>query len=225
MDDTGFSTLNIGNEPIPSVPTQAQAPDPNGLNLINPDDILSGTQRGSQALGAPNIQTDSANQRIVVNDGNNLRVIFGRTGTGPNDWGLEVSKPGFNVDTATDAELLFNSSQDIFKIVDKFSGNFSVTSTSSQTTALVEIDHNLGYVPLSQASVTLSTYSLGSTGTYPIPFIFFTTVAGNPGFYAGAYVQYLSVGTNSFVFAVGIEATTQTIAGTITVYALQETAN
>lgn len=221
MDNsTGFSTLNTGNDAIPSVPVQATTPDPNALGLINPDDILSGTQRGSQALGAPNIQTDSANERIVVNDGNNLRVIFGRTGTGPNDWGLEVSKPGFNVDTATDSQLIFNSSQDVFKIVKEGSTSITVPSVSSSTFFSVTVPHNLGFAPIPQAFVNFGGY-------FPMPY--FEGVSAN-GIYVG-YNMLISCfvdTTNFYVNAnVGQSGGNPSASGTfpINYYLLQETAS
>lgn len=83
--------------------------------------IPSSTARGQMQLGAPNIFTDSANQRIMVQDDSSVPVVsIGNIGTDTNglkEWGMKVAKPGIDVTQATDDQLFFNSQQDVFKII------------------------------------------------------------------------------------------------------------
>src|SRR5579872_4588155 len=62
----------------------------------------------------------------------------------PENFVLKISKPGFDVRSATDAQLQFNSNQDIFKIV--LTGTLASIATSGPTTTTT-IAHNLGYIP------------------------------------------------------------------------------
>lgn len=57
----------------------------------------------------------------------------------PFDYGIKVSKPGFDVFTATGNQLIFKSDTDLIKVV--LSGTVSLSSTWTT------IAHNLGYVP------------------------------------------------------------------------------
>lgn len=159
-----FSSLNNNDPTIPLNPSS----NPYGLPLTNPDNVLSGQNRGTQSIGgSANIQSDPTNQRIVVNDNTNNRVAFGRIGTGVNDWGLKVSKPGYDVGNATNDQLIFNSSQNVFKIVQTGSVTIpSCTVTTAATSygsnaAAASITHNLGYVP-----ILLAFINDGGSGNY-----------------------------------------------------------
>lgn len=91
------------------------------------------------------------------------RVLLGR---GADDfYGLKVSKPTFNVFTASNDELVFNSSQNVFKIVDiqeittfettlpNCPAGETLAATSSST-----FNHSLGYTP-----ITAGFYQSGSS--------------------------------------------------------------
>lgn len=59
------------------------------------------------------------------------------------DFGVKVSLPGFNVETAADADLYFNSSWPLLKIDDSISGTLTIAGNAS----LDVITHNLNYPP------------------------------------------------------------------------------
>lgn len=58
------------------------------------------------------------------------------------DWGIKVSKPGFDVKTAADKDLVFSSKFQTLHIHSRGSG--TVTDSGGRT---ITIAHNLGYVP------------------------------------------------------------------------------
>jgi len=105
------------------------------------------------ATSNPVITTSGPKQNTVFSDPitQTPRVVEGLLPD--NTYGMWVSKPGMDVTTATATDLIFNSNQDVFKIVGNIVGNFqNVTvapssgqfATNSGTTA---IPHNLGYAP------------------------------------------------------------------------------
>lgn len=61
------------------------------------------------------------------------------------DYGLKVSETGYDVKTAGQKNLAFNSGQNQFKIDSQ--GTFSVTVLSGNATGSTTITHSLGYVP------------------------------------------------------------------------------
>jgi hypothetical protein len=93
------------------------------------------------------VVTDDVNDRIYVTDVNLVPLaLFGQDAAG--NIAIKVAKAGFNVLTATDDQLIFNSNQDMFKI--KTSGTGSMTVPSSGTGGWgnhITIPHGLSYVP------------------------------------------------------------------------------
>lgn len=67
------------------------------------------------------------------------RVLFGKRGT--NDFGLWISKPGFNVLSANDDQLLFSSAWSTLQVVQ--AGSVAVSDNDPTTVAIP----NLGYKP------------------------------------------------------------------------------
>jgi len=89
------------------------------------------------------------NQRgYVVNDGADDRILIGYDkdgfGTGE-DYGIKVSKSGYDVNTTGNSNLIMNSAFNLFKIV--ATGTISVTHTASTSTTSVTTAHGLGFVP------------------------------------------------------------------------------
>lgn len=84
---------------------------------VNPRSMMTGIHRGVQYLGGKNIYSDSENRRIVTEDNSDKRVFLGKIGDGANDWGMKVSQEGVDVAAATDDQLVFNSANNLFKIV------------------------------------------------------------------------------------------------------------
>lgn len=162
-----FSTIDTTNQ---NIPFSGSTPDDNALNLTNPDSVLSGTMRGSQNIGSPNIVSNPATTQILVNDNIVNRVAFGKIGSSVNSWGLKVSQPGVDVNTATNSQLIFNSSQDTFKIFGKFTATttaFNSSCLAGNTNLQVQNDifnfKNIGFIPS-----VLATYVDGS-GNTPFP--------------------------------------------------------
>lgn len=138
--------------------------------------IPPSVMRGNIQLGTPNLSVDSANVRIITTDIDGTpRVIMGATGidsaTGATQYGLKVSKPGFDATTATDSELVFNSNQNVFKIVRVV--EFSYTMTAADLVAnyvMLTIPHGLDTIP----QVTASFTSQLDGSIRLLPFLFFT---------------------------------------------------
>lgn len=59
------------------------------------------------------------------------------------DYGIKISKPGVDVKTATDQELVFSSKFDTFRVHSTGTGSF----TANLSTQTATINHALGYVP------------------------------------------------------------------------------
>jgi hypothetical protein len=104
--------------------------------------IAPSTSRGIQQLGGSNIVSDAGEQQIRVSDDTSDRVLLGAIGDG--EWGLKVSVSGVDVTTASDDDLLFDSTRNTFKILSTGTATLTVTGTGQFQ---VEIPHNLGYTP------------------------------------------------------------------------------
>jgi hypothetical protein len=109
-------------------------------------------------------------QIIAVQDGNN-KAAFGFYGVA-NKFGLKVAEDGVDVLPASDDQLVFNSEQNVFKIVDgpltidvSLPANSQTGAGGANATATTTINHNLGYLPVVLAFV-------GDSGFYePLPFV------------------------------------------------------
>lgn len=58
-------------------------------------------------------------------------------------YGIKISKPGYDVKTATDNQLVFSSKFDTFRVHSTGTGSF----TADGTTKTATIAHSLGYTP------------------------------------------------------------------------------
>lgn len=59
------------------------------------------------------------------------------------DYGIKISKPGFDVKTCADKNLVFSSKFDTFRVYSSGIGSF----TANLATQTATIPHSLGYVP------------------------------------------------------------------------------
>lgn len=59
------------------------------------------------------------------------------------DYGIKISKPGFDVKTAADKDLVFSSKFDTFRVHSTGIGSFTANGSAQTAT----IPHSLGYVP------------------------------------------------------------------------------
>lgn len=208
----------------PNYPTNPP-PSDSSANFLTPYKIGSGTQRGVQMIGGPNLLSDSADTRILVKDSSNTRVIMGRIGTGVNDYGLKVSRSGVDVTTATNDQLVFNSSQDVFKIVQTGTivlsqGAFTGTAgTYQEFFGSASQLHGLSYTP-----IVLSVLNLG--GVYvPMPYTTLNNTGAGPSWVTySANTDPTSINFNY----VGLTFGAVTVASStlsLKYYLLQESAN
>ena len=162
-------------------------------------------------------RTVAARERtqIFKDDAGTRRVLLGK---GLNDfYGLKVSPAGTDVYDAADDDLIFNSNQNVFKIVLK--DTITLTKDASDSYNAVAYDHNLGYSP---ACIAFIDY--GSVDS-PLPRSAFNQTSG----ILNEYVGFQDVGTVQVVFEVVAPSagTAYALASSydITFYLLQETAN
>lgn len=114
----------------------------------------SGVSRGVQQLGGPSLQADSGNKQITVTETVPQVLMGSQLAFGE---GFYVTKPNINVLTSTSSDdFIFNSNQNVFKIVDSGLINNVVVPALSQTGVGsnsdgndydVLFDDDLGYVP------------------------------------------------------------------------------
>lgn len=60
------------------------------------------------------------------------------------DYGIKISKPGFDVKTCADKDLVFSSKFDTFRVHSTGVGSFTSDATNVKTATIA---HSLGYVP------------------------------------------------------------------------------
>lgn len=135
------------------------------LDLVNPDAVLSGTNRGIQNLGSPSLYADGGNNRIVAAPNNNPSVLMGNQPTFGQ--GFYVGKPGVNVITNTDpSQFIFNSNQNTFKITQSGTYTFNTNAVTSATDSQgATIPHGLGYVP-----IIIAYTGTASNFYFPLPY-------------------------------------------------------
>jgi hypothetical protein len=110
-------------------------------------------------------------QILAKQDGDN-KAVFGFLES-TNAFGLKVAKEGYDVLTAADENLVFNSEQNVFKIV--ATAATSITALAPVNSATVAVTHNLGFTP------TIIAY-VNNAGQYvPIPFTIWSASAASKG--------------------------------------------
>lgn len=149
-----------------NLPTISDVPLNPVNNIVNPNQIRSGVTRGSQIiLGADGFpQILSGNQPTFGN-------------------GFFVAKHGVDVTSSSDpSSFIFNSSQDIFKIVGSGTYTDAVSHTTStpsagqftgDTFSIATIPHDLGYVP-----AIIGYLGLSNGGYQPIPYTDYLSFTG-----------------------------------------------
>jgi hypothetical protein len=124
---------------------------------------------------------------------------------------LKIAKDGYDALTATDAQLIFNSAQNVFKIV--MTSSVSIPANLGGTTTTT-VAHNLGYVPAFQCYLFVT----GSATYYQIPYTSIDAVTGAVNILATAYADATNIYFETIVTAVGTQP------WTIKYYLLQESA-
>lgn len=183
---------------------------PNNINALISGRLPNDLGYGIQFSDSNNIP------RIIAYIDSNNQPIF------------KISESGIDVTSAANDELIFNSQQNVFKIVGTGTGTFPSASASTgagggwqadqQTT---EITHNLGFVPIVIAHINFG------GGWSLTPFSFFNVNASGIDL-----EQYYVYATSTSFFAATNVAINRTGAGSATIggqnftyYLLQETAN
>lgn len=141
---------------------------------------------------------------------------------------LKVAKEGYDALTATDDQLIFNSSQNVFKIVNTVDVSLNVVLTGTgAATASATVAHGLSYTPAYNAFITidptLAALSPIPAENGPNPFLVMTTTAG--GLTVIGFLQ-VSVNATNVTFAGQISASgSATLSNSATVYLYQESAS
>lgn len=151
------------------------------------------------------------NARILANDGTTNRALFGYN-QALNLWGFFLTKLGIDVNTNTDpSQFIFNSNQDIFKIV---ASGIATIPTSGSATSTVSVAHGLGYIPAFVAFVLVA----GNYNTVPL-----NNYNTSTGALISAYLGW-SDATN-INFQTVVPGGTVSSSTPVKYYLLQETAN
>lgn len=170
--------------------------------------------------------TEALGGKLVFEQDKNR--IIGRKGTTPrllisadeNDFTMKISKPDIDVLTAANKDLIFNSANNLFKIVS--SGSLTLTSPNlAGSSSGAAIAHGQDQVPIVLAFVKFST---GGT-SFPIPYLGIELAGTNAGRvrYEIGYEAPESGGYITFYHRNITSAVSQT--AYITYYILQETAS
>lgn len=162
----------------------------------------------------------------VYNDRNGVpSIVMGILPDGTT--GLKVAKPGNNVLTTNNAGLVFNSAQNIFKIVTSGTSTQAVASLAQDATNTLTVAHNLGYIPsaIVYLNGTGSTYL--AANRYYVPPVTIPIKIGST-YYPGIIYSYYVDATNIY-FTVENRSALSPITDIGTAnwkyYLLQETAN
>lgn len=206
MSDT--PTIN-SNTSYPQSSYQDQGD--NSAGLVTPYKVNSGVSRGVQQLGGSSLIADAGNSNITVIK-NVPQVLMGNQSTFGE--GFYVTKDGVDVTTNTDSnQFIFNSNQNVFKIVG--SATFPSIPTTGPTTTTT-IAHNLNYIPAVIAYTVVG-------GLYRLmPHTQMNTADGTISYYA-----YVSVDNVNLYIVFQYNNGVGPVGSTIPVkyYLLQETAN
>lgn len=196
----------VTDNPIVGQPSQRIL----GRHIVSSQSRGVQTMAGEQIVNNPNtgnpvVAISALKQNIIYSDPTTQtpRIIAGLLPD--NSYGMWVSKPGVDATTASSTDLIFNSNQDIFKIVqtDTVSVDFISSPFSVFTLA-----HGLDFAPIPVAFLTDVTDGTAS-GNFPFPTNLSVTVDLTDGFIkVGASLNVAADATNVYfecVNALGID--------------------
>lgn len=212
------------------------SPMPLTHDVLIADSVMAKATQGNQySVNAPPTgRINVTNQRIITNDGTTNRVLITPTQ-------MLVSQQGVDVATGSASQMIFNSSQDVFKIASKVSitiPSFTI-GTSRTNYAQITIPHGLPTTPLVNAYVSGALINFNNSqvlaSTYiPLPVVASATTGANeyvfqsttPGTYYPLTILYGVDATNVYIQASYGGTTVDTMAAIAgTLFLLQETAN
>jgi hypothetical protein len=131
------------------------APTPNKNDQLIADSVKAHSTASSQYNTDATTQTGYLQQRntqFIANDGTDPRALFGYN-SALNDWGFYVTQSGVDVTTNADlSKFIFNSQQDVFKIVKKIQTNipqFSLATSGSILSGwdILTVAHGQSFTP------------------------------------------------------------------------------
>lgn len=134
---------------------------------------------------------------------------------------LKIAKDGFDATTATNDELIFNSTQNVFKIVD--TGTIPISHAHSANSALTtsQAHGQSGRPTIVCFANDLVAPGVGGSPSYQMPFLYPAVSGGN--LVISTLLQAYTDGTNLTVYTWSANATT--ITANIKYYILQESAS
>jgi hypothetical protein len=191
-----------------------------------PRQISTGTFRGTQTITGQLIVSDPTTNNPVMTisgiDQNQIftdpvsqvnQIVLGKLSDGR--YGMKVAPTGVNVLTASDSELIFNSSQNVFKIV-KTGTAVIPGSLVPGSSSFVTVRHDLNYVPLVWG------FAQYNASIQPLPTIALDTSTG----LIQAMADIENVTSTSFeLWSYNVSVVPNISATTVRYYILQETAS
>lgn len=120
--------------------------------------------------GANKPYLSTMNGKLTLSDGNNLTAFIGlKNVVGVMSPVVRISKAGFDAETTTDDNLIFNSAQNVFKIISTGTVTVATSGTGSFSTS---VPHSLGFTPAVIAFVTYPSDPPSSRISVPFSLIF-----------------------------------------------------
>lgn len=121
---------------------------------------------------------DITSTAITLGDGFNQRILLGPDSTGQEV--LKISMAGYDASSATNTQLLFNSNQDIFKIVSTGVRSISHNHTLINSAITTSFAHNQSQRPILVAYASnLVAPGIPGTPTYILPLTYPGISGGN----------------------------------------------
>ena len=157
------SSPTDGSTSSAAVPSIANTDMPSQITgRVFPRQISSGSGRGIQQFGSPNLFVDSGNNYFGVSKDGIQQVLMGLQPTFGE--GFYVTRDGIDVSQTTSTDdFIFNSNQDIFKIVKPISLTIPAYTTATASAGFIindfaslSVPHGLNYIPAFQAFGNIS---------------------------------------------------------------------
>ncbi len=159
--------------------------------------------------------------QVFKDDTGQKRVLLGK---GANDfYGLKVSAAGVDVHTATNSQLVFNSNQNVPKIV--ASGTTTLTAIAG-TSVATAVDLSSLSLPSPPLAIVWLTEPWAPSTYFPVPFLQLDQALPNNTVQGLSWINYVGATKEiRFQATVGSTATAHVGVWTFKYYILQETAN
>lgn len=207
----------------------------NNPTLNQKDQVLQRMASGTTSIHPVTSDTTTSGYlqtkdgRILANDGSNNIGLFGFDSTGA--MVVKVAKTGYDADTAANANLVFNSSQNMFKIVNTYTlTNNVVLDGTGYYTQVATQAHGLGFTPSYQAFISIDSFyeglASGLTTNGPNPFLV-SAIDSTHTYVKNIGLFQVSVDATNIKFSayIVVGGTGSTLVHSAKVYLLQETAN